>query len=107
MGADPTWKATWRFIGRWVCQNHKMYYTYVVGCAFMVYEFWWYSMVGYYRQRNHHRSLEYAIQKEREWELIKPADDDDEYGEEYGDEAGEGAEEGGEAAGGDGEEDDE
>jgi hypothetical protein len=31
-GADPTVKATWRFIRRWVAQNHKLYYTYVVLC---------------------------------------------------------------------------
>ena len=94
LGADPTWKAMWRFIGRNVCQNHKMYYTYVIACAFLTYEFWWYSMVGYYRQRNHHRSLEWAIQKEKEYQENKTDDDDeDEYGEEdYGDEDGEGAE---------------
>ena len=62
-------------------------------------------MVGYYRARNHHRSLEFAIQKEKEWELIKPKDDD----EDYYDEEGEESEEGGDAAaeGGDAEEDDE
>ena len=107
MGADPTWKASWRFIGRWVCQNHKMYYTYVVGCAFLVYEFWWYSMVGYYRARNHHRSLEWAIQAEKEWEKNKPAEEDEYGDEEYGDEAGgDAAAEGGDA-GGDGEEEEE
>ena len=98
----------WRFIGRWVCQNHKMYYTYVVGVAFGVYQFWWYTLVGYYRQRNYHRSLEYAIQKEKEWDLIKPSDDDEDYYDEEGEE-GEG-EEGGEAAaeeGGDDAEEDE
>jgi len=31
-GADPTVKATWRFIRRWVAQNHKLYYTYVLIC---------------------------------------------------------------------------
>ena len=92
----------WRFIGKWVCQNHKLYYTYVIGVAFGVYNFWWYSMVGYYRARNHHRSLEYAIQREQEWELIKPKDEDEDYYDEDGGE--EGGEEGGEAAGdGDGE----
>ena len=110
MGADPTWKATWRFIGKWVCQNHKLYYTYVVGVAFCVYNFWWYSMVGYYRARNHHRSLEWAIQKEKEWELIKPKDDDEDYYDEEGEE-GEGEEgaaaEGGEAEPADAEEDEE
>ena len=113
LGADPTWKATWRFIGRWVCQNHKLYYTYVIGVAWGVYNFWWYTMVGYYRQRNHHRSLEYAIQKEKEWELIKPKDDDEDYYDEEGEESEGGEGEAGDAptddAGGDGdaEEDDE
>ena len=31
-GADPTVKATWRFIRRWIAQNHKLYYTYVMVC---------------------------------------------------------------------------
>lgn len=55
-----------------------------------MYQFWWHICIGYYRRRNHERSLEFAIQREREWEKIKPADDDDEYDEEdYGDEEGE------------------
>ena len=95
MGADPTWKATWRFIGRWVCQNHKFYYTYVIGVAFGVYNFWSYLLVGYYKQRNYHRSLPYAIEREKEWEKIKPKDDDEDY---YDEEGEEGAEEGGEEA---------
>jgi len=82
-GADPTVKATWRFIRRWVAQNHKLYYTYVVLCAFGVYQFWWYTVVNYYRRRNHHRSLEFAIQKEKEWQAIKPKEEDEEY---YGEE---------------------
>ena len=78
-------KATWRFIRTWVCHNHKLYYSYVIGCAFLVYQFWWYACVNYYRRRNHHRSLEWAIQKEKEWDLIKPKEEeygDEEYGEE-------------------------
>ena len=65
-GADPTVKATWRFIRTWIAQNHKLYYTYVALCkcrvslfpigAFGVYQFWWYTCVGYYRRRNHHVS---------------------------------------------------
>jgi hypothetical protein len=91
----------WRFVGKWVCQNHKFYYTYVLGCAFGVYNFWWYSMVGYYRARNHHRSLDFAIQKEQEWELIKPKDDDDDYYDEEGEEGGEEGGDAGAAEGGD------
>jgi hypothetical protein len=33
LGADPTWKASWSFIRRWVCHNHKLYYTYVLVCT--------------------------------------------------------------------------
>ena len=67
LGADPTYKAFWRMIRSWVCHNHKLYYTYVILCAMGVYNFWWNTCVGYYRRRNHHRSLEFAIQKEKEW----------------------------------------
>jgi hypothetical protein len=100
-GADPTVKATWRLIRSWICHNHKLYYSYVIGCAFMVYQFWWFTCVGYYRRRNHHRSLEWAIQKEKEWDLIKPKDED-EYGDEEEEEVPAEA-----AAGGDAEEDEE
>ena len=89
-------------IRSWVCHNHKVYYTYSIGCAFLTYQFWWYTMVGYYRQRNAHRSLEFAQQKEREWELNKPKE------EEYDDEEDESEEEGeAPAAGGDGDEEEE
>ena len=102
LGADPTWKAMWRLIRSWVCHNHKVYYSYVIGVAFMVYNFWWYTLVGYYRRRNDHRSLEWAINKEKEWDLIKPKE------EEY-DEEDDGEEAAAEAApeGGDDAEDDE
>ena len=66
-GADPTVKAFWRFIRSWVCHNHKLYYSYVLLCSIGLYNFWWYTLVGYYRQRNHHRSLEVAIELEKEW----------------------------------------
>ena len=81
-----------------------MYYSLVILNACAVYQFWWHTCVGYYRRNNHHRSLEVAIQREKEWDLIKPKDDD--YGDEdYGEE--EAAAEAGEAPadGGDAEED--
>merc|ERR1712060_134404 len=67
----------WRLIRSYVCHNHKIYY----------------------RQRNAHRSLAFAQNAEREWELIKPKEE--EYDDEE-EEEGESSE--GEAAGGDGEE---
>merc|ERR1712137_379061 len=80
----------WRFLGRNVCQNHKVYYTYVVLCALGLYQFWWHTCVGYYRRRNKERSLEFAIQAEKEWDKIKPKEeeyDDEDYGDEAGGEA--------------------
>ena len=73
-----------------------------------VYNFWWNTCVGYYRRRNYHRSLDFAIQREQEWKLNKPPEEDEEdYGEE--DDGAEAPAEGGEApaegeGGGDGEE---
>ena len=66
--------------------------------ALGLYQFWWYTLVGYYRRRNYERSLDYAILQEKEWAKIKPADDDDDDDEEYGDEDGAAAEGGEEAA---------
>ena len=101
LGADPTWKSMWRLIRTWVCHNHKVYYGVSITWAFLVYQFWWNTTVGYYRQRNHHRSIQFAIKAEQEWELIKPKEEEyDE--EEYGDEAGEAP--AAEEAGGDDEE---
>ena len=73
-------------IRRWICHNTKLYYTYVILAAWATYCAWWYIIIGYYRRRNAHRSLDYAIQKEKEWALIKPKDEDEE---DYGDEEGE------------------
>ena len=81
----------WRLIRSWICHNHKIYYTISIGWAFATYNVWWYTIIGYYRQRNHHRSLDWAIEAEAEWDRIKPKEE--EYDEEdYGDEGGEGAE---------------
>jgi len=33
--------------------------------------------VGYYRNRNHHRSLEVAIEAEKQWARDKPAEEED------------------------------
>jgi hypothetical protein len=75
-----------------VCHNHKLYYTYVLACSLVLYNFWWQTIIGYYRRRNHERSLEFAIQKEKEWDLIKPKEEEDEdYGEEAPAEGGEAA----------------
>jgi len=54
-------------------------------------------MVGYYRQHNAHRSLEWAQKKEAEWELIKPKEEeyDDEEDESEDEAAGEAPAEGG------------
>jgi hypothetical protein len=64
-GADPTVKASWRFIRTWVCHNHKFYYSYVVLCAFGMWSAWWYTCVGYYRRRNYERGLPYAQMVEK------------------------------------------
>ena len=42
-----------------------------------LYNFWYYMIIGTYKQRNAHRSLETALKLEREWQLNKPKDDDD------------------------------
>ena len=92
----------WRLIRSWVCHNHKIYYTYAICVAVGTYQFWWHMLVGYYRQRNYHRSLPYAQMMEKEWEKNKPAE------EEYDDEEDSEEEAGGEApAGGDDAEEDE
>jgi len=67
LGQSSTWKASWRLIRTWITHNHKAYYTYVILSGVAVYSFWWYALIGYYRARNSHRSLEYAIQAEAEW----------------------------------------
>ena len=82
----------WRLIRTWVCHNHKVYYTVSIFWAFATYQFWWYTLVGYYRQRNHHRSLEVAIQREKEWEINKPKEEEYDDEEEEEGEAAEGGE---------------
>merc|ERR1711990_573140 len=107
-GASPKVKAFWRFIRSWVCHNHKLYYTYVIFCGMATYNLVWAASIGYYRWRNRERSLEWAIEQEKLWEINKPKEE--EYDDEdYGDEAagGEAAEAAGEAeAAEDGDEED-
>lgn len=106
-GADPTVKATWRFIRTWVCHNHKVYYAYVIACACGMWQLWWHMCVGYYRRRNYERSLPYAQMVEKaalQEKARKEAEEEAMYGAEYGEEeGGEEAAAGGDAA----EEDDE
>ena len=64
-------------IRSWVCHNHKAYYSYVVLTACGVYCAWSAALIGYYQQRNHHRSLDVAIENERFYQANKPAEDDD------------------------------
>ena len=71
------YRNSWRFIRRWVCHNHKIYYSYVILTSLLVYNFWFSVIVGYYRSKNYHRSLPYAIQREEEWQANKPDEDDD------------------------------
>lgn len=60
-GADHRVKSFWRFIRCWVTHNHKLYYTYVVLCAYGVYTFWTSALIGYYRHINYEVSnLEFA-----------------------------------------------
>ena len=55
-------------IRSWVCHNHKLYYFYVVASGFAVYNFWSWGLIEfYYKKRNATRSLDYAIQAEKEW----------------------------------------
>ena len=72
----------WRGIGRYVCQNQKVYYTYVLFMAFAFYNTVWQLVIGLYRRRNYHRSLPVALQREKEWDLKKPKDEDDDEDEE-------------------------
>ena len=81
-GADPTVNASWRLIRTWITHNHKVYYTYSLVCAFLVYHFWWYTCVGYYTRRNEHRSLAWAVRAEKEYQANKPAEEDEEYDDE-------------------------
>ena len=53
VGSDPRFKMFWRFIRGWITHNHKAYYTYVLLCAFGVFNFWTFTLLGYYRNRNY------------------------------------------------------
>ena len=46
-------KSFWRFIRCWVTHNHKLYYSYVIFCAFGIYTFWSKTLISFYRNRNY------------------------------------------------------
>ncbi|CAI2382783.1 unnamed protein product [Moneuplotes crassus] len=77
IGNTALYRGFWRFTRRWICHNHKFWYSYVVLCAIGMYQVYYAVIVGHYVRKNYHRSMEYAILREQEWEKIKPADDDD------------------------------
>ena len=104
LGKSAAYKNFWRFTRRWVCHNHKLWYSYVILCAIGVYQVYYSFVVGYYRNRNYHRSLEAAILREEEWQRNKPADDDDDL---FGDDDEEDDEEEGAEGGEDNDDDDE
>ena len=55
----------------------------------------WAASIGYYRWRNRERSLDWAIEQEKLWEINKPKEeeyDDEDYGEEDAGEVAEAAE---------------
>ena len=69
----------------------------------MMYNLWYSVLIGYYKKINYHRSLPYALDKERDWQANKPDDDDDElWGDDDDEEDDE--EEGADEEGGDDEE---
>ena len=51
-GSDPMVKRFWRFIRVWVTHNHNIYYSYVLGSAIMLYQFWYWQIIGNYQKRN-------------------------------------------------------
>mmetsp|Transcript_11717 Transcript_11717/g.10351 ORF Transcript_11717/g.10351 Transcript_11717/m.10351 type:complete len:147 (+) Transcript_11717:3-443(+) len=106
IGRSAAYKHFWRFTRRWVCHNHKLYYSYIILSALAVYNVYFAVVVGYYRSKNYTRSMEYAIMREEEWQKNKPAEDDDEW---FGDddEEGDDEEEGAAEDAGDDEDDDE
>ena len=63
----------------------------------MLYQTYYAAFIGYYKNRNHHRSLAWAIQAEKEYKLIKPKeieyDDEEEEEEEAAAAGGDDAEE--------------
>ena len=62
----------------------------------MLYQTFFATFIGYYKNRNHHRSIEWAIQAEKEYQLIKPKEveyDDEEEEEAAGGDAAEAEEE--------------
>ena len=105
MANSRYYRLFWRTTRRWLCHNHKLYYSYMFLCkqsnlyklydigAIGMYQLYYSMIVGYYVRKNYHRSLEYAIMRETEWQKNKPADEDDD--DMFDDEEEEGGEEGG------------
>ena len=72
------YKNFWRLIRTWITHNHKAYYTFVLMSALGLYNFWYFVIIEMrYKKINHHRSLAWALQNEREYQANKPAEDDD------------------------------
>ena len=51
-GADPLVKKFWRFVRVYVTHNHNIYYSYVITSGIMLYQFWYFQIIGNYQKRN-------------------------------------------------------
>ena len=69
-----------------------------MGVGMMAWSFHCFWLCTWYKRRNYHRSLDFAIMQEKEWAKIKPKDEDDEEEEEEEEEEGGAEAAGGEAA---------
>ena len=61
LGRSELYRQSWLFIRKWVCHNHKFYYTYLIGNAIIISYVMQTSFIKYYQSRNYERSLPFAI----------------------------------------------
>ena len=51
-GADPLVKKFWRFVRVYITHNHNIYYSYIITSGIMLYQFWYWQIIGNYQKRN-------------------------------------------------------
>jgi hypothetical protein len=72
--SDPFSKQFYRFCNRWLFCNKKTRTFLCIFAAFVTEKFWNSTLYGITRYNNYECTLEYAVQKEREWREFKEAE---------------------------------
>ncbi|CAK79841.1 unnamed protein product (macronuclear) [Paramecium tetraurelia] len=73
LNSDPKVKALWRFLGRNVADNPWAWQVYIFANSFVIFGLCYYPWLWVYQFNNKKRTIDYALQQEKEWKAKQAA----------------------------------